>query len=412
VSRLILDGEEVLVEMGWKFLSETEADNCSRKRGGIFIKRSASRQFGEGDGENGIPSLAAWVVGQVPNGIIFMPVDHKRCWLCGTIAGFVAPGTDVLMVNEDLPAALEMLEDIVPDDRYLLHVGAVAIPEKEPMLFDALLAGLIFEGAQKLELQGLQEGAKVVGMRTGNTEYKKSLLGAVLTASLLVVGYFGYERWQQGKQSQQQEHLAEESRLQQLLAMREQEKQANSYRAAHQAANMFEVARITLASVQMESKGWQLQKIQINDRVNLEYKRGSGTLAPFIEENKQNISWSQDGGTATLDWPLTDIPVPLHAYELEAMNEVDAITLMQRIAMSDMQAGLLTVAPVWASTVPAYPLMSRVSQIYWKVGTTFGRMQSALSLLQHPNVSVGHLAFDFTGKRCEIEGLIYAQNNG
>jgi len=162
----------------------------------------------------------------------------------------------------------------------------------------------------------------------------------------------------------------------------------------------------------MESKGWQLQKIQINDRVNLEYKRGSGTLAPFIEENKQNISWSQDGGTATLDWPLTDIPVPLHAYELEAMNEVDAITLMQRIAMSDMQAGLLTVAPVWASTVPAYPLMSRVSQIYWKVGTTFGRMQSALSLLQHPNVSVGHLAFDFTGKRCEIEGLIYAQNNG
>jgi len=411
VSRLILDNEQVLIEIAWKFLSEAEADSRSRKKGGILIKRSTSRQFGEGDGENGIPSLAAWVVGQVPNGIIVMPVDRKRCWLCGTIAGFVAPGTDALLAYEDLPTALEMLEDIVPDDRYLLHVGSITIPENEPLLFDELSAGFLFAGAQKLELQGLKDAPKVSGMRTNNMNYKKPLYGAVITMSVLTAGYFGYGWWQQNNQNQQQEQIAEETRLQQMLAMKKQEQQANSYRAAHQADNMFEVVRITLAAARMDSQGWQLQKILINDQVRLEYKRGNGLLGPFIE-GKENITWSADGSSAMLAWPLTEIPVPMNYYDLEVMRDIDAITLMQRIAQSDMQAGLLTASPAWASAVPGYPMMSRVSPIYWKVGTSFGRMQSALSLLQHPNVSVGHLAFDFTSKRCEIEGLIYAKNNG
>ena len=407
MSRLIINGESVLIGLDWQFLSDAEISTRSRKKGGVVIKGASAKQFAEGDGENGVVALASWAAANISNGIMILPLDDRRFWLCGTLAGFVAPDTDKIVAFEELPSVLALLEDIVADDLYLIRAESIVSDNDEPVLPEALEMPEIISAAQELHLEDFTIAPRVAGLSKGTSARSPLVIGVGVAASLMVAGYFGYGWWAEMQKNNEQAELAAAMQLKAQQEERQARSLADQYRATHQAMNFYEAARNILKRFDLEDSGWTLQKVEINGSVKAEYKRGHGSLAPFLE-GKEHVSWSPDGGTAVMTREISaDLPVPMHSYDLQPMNKIEAISLMQRIGDSGLQAGLLTAAPAWASSAYFYSPLTGTTNIYWKVASPFGRIESALSMLQHANISIGEVIFNVASRQCSIEGLIY-----
>jgi len=407
-SRILLNGTSVMIEMAWEFIAEADVASKSRKKGGVAIKGSNALQFAEGDGENGVSVLAAWVAGQVSNGIVILPLPDQRCWLCGVLAGLVAPETDRIVSHDDLPVTLELLEDMVPDDRHLIKVDTLALPEGEPIAFDALSMPEACASARLLPLAGLEDAPQITGFHRRDTRRIKQMGMAVAAVAITsVAGYMGYNWWNMHQADQQKTEIAAQMQQQAQQARLAARQLADQFRDTHQAMNMYQGVRNALAHFHLEDAGWGLQRVVVNKMVKAEFKRRHGLLADFLE-GKEKVTWSKDGGSAELSRDFNgDLPVPLQSYDLQAMNEIQAISLMQKIGDSNMQAGLLTTAPAWAANAPKYSALSGISYIYWKIAVPFSRLQSAMAMLQHANVVVGEVDLNIAGKTCSVEGMIY-----
>jgi len=407
-SRILLNETSVMIEMAWEFIDEADVAGKSRKKGGVTIKGSNALQFAEGDGENGVSVLAAWVAGQVGNGIVMLPLPDQRCWICGVLAGLVAPETDRIVPYNDLPVTLELLEDMVPDDRHLVQVDTLALVEGESIAFDALTMPEACASARLLPLTGLENAPRIAGFHRRDTRRIKQIgMAAAVVAIASVAGYMGYNWWKMHQVDQMQTEIAAQMQQKAMQQLQRARQLADQFRDTHQALNMYQGVRNALARLDLEDAGWGLNRVVVNKMVKAEYKRHHGLLADFLE-GKKDVTWSKDGGSAELSRDFSgDLPVPLQAFDLQAMNEVQAITLMQQIGDSGMHAGLLAAAPAWASNAPSYSMLSGISNIYWKVAVPFSRLQSAMAMLQHSNVAVGEVDLNIAAKSCSIEGMIY-----
>jgi len=406
--RLLLDDTDFLIEMTWEFLEASDVTSRSRKKGGLAIKGANALQFAEGDGENGIAVLAAWVAGRVGNGMAMLPLPDNQCWVCGILAGLIAPETDRIVSYDDLAVMLELLEDMVPDERYFIRAAHVSFANGDLVACSDLVVPKELESAHALPLEELQDVPKISGFHQRDTRRLRQILMATTAVACVgAAGYMGFHWWQDRQIAQQQTVSAEDLQRKSMLERQRLQMLAEAYRDSHQAMNIYQAVRNVLGHFALKDSGWDLQRVVVNDSVKAEYKRGKGLLANFLEGKKQ-VTWSKDGGSAELRRELkNDIPIPMESYDLQVMDDIRAITMMQQIGSNGVQAGLLGAAPKWASTAPAYSLLSGVKNIYWKIAVPFSRLQSAMSLLQHSNVAVGEVDLNIAAKNCTIEGLIY-----
>jgi len=409
--KLDIDGVPILIEMNWSFLPEQQINHRMADQGGIAINHEATMQFGQGDGTEDCYSLAAWLAWKVPNSLAVMPIDAKYCWLCGAIGGFIAPETDVVIQKEDLQARLELLEDIAPYDLYLIDVQQVDGEDvASGSSMDALLQGMGFTHLDHLTLSDMGDQAEVSGKNVSEVAQRKNpVYFAVIGLALLASGYLGYNWWQGSIKLQQQAENTADQQLMQRQQSGQQKALAEEYRSLHQAANVYTTVTEVLSNVQLESQGWDLEKVLISDSVTASYKRNGGLLATFLK-GKKHVNWSEDGNSADIDMGKTVLPLPLRSGHLAPMSRVEAITMMQRFSAMGLEGTLLASAPDWASQVPAHPFGSGIKLIYWKVGASFAWLKSAMSLLQQSNVAVAVVGLNFSSKRCEIEGVIYGSS--
>ena len=409
--KAVINGNAFLLEMEWQFVSENQAGSRLADKGGVAIRHSAAVQFAEGNGESGCCALAAWVTENVPDGLVMMPVSADHCWLCGTIGGFIAPETDRIINKVDLPTRLELLEDLVPYDLYIIDTEQIDCEGFEgDCSAEVRLAGCEFDGIKHLPLDDIADKHRIVARKVRESSKFNPVYYAVIGLALIASGYMGYNWWHRQQAQVQSDQMAADQQLQQLARLRQQRTQAESYRAMHQPSNVVVAVKDKLATIEMESRGWNLEKVEIGDAVTASYKRDSGLLDAFLA-GRSNVKWSEDGNSADLDLGKFEVPVPLRSPELKLMDRVEAITMMQRLKSLGLQGSLVSAEPAWANRVPRYPVGSGINLIFWRVSASFAWLEAAMEFLQQGSVAVASVSLNFRAKNCEIEGVIYAKHS-